>query len=80
MVDVVLHRLLLGDVVVDSPSPFASGVLGAAERTPSHSGGTSTMNGAHIATAISALAAQPWRRKRIQAAIATVVFVAMTSV
>ena len=38
------------------------------------------MNGAHIATAISAMAAQPWRRKRIQPAIATVMFVAMTSV
>jgi len=48
--------------------------------TPSHSGGKSTTNGAYIATAISAMAAQPWRRKRIQAAIATVMFVAMTSV
>jgi hypothetical protein len=80
MVDVVLHRLLLGDVAVDSPQSVRSGVLGAAERTPSHSGGNSTRNGAPMATAISAMAAQPWRRKRIQAAAATVMLVAMTSV
>jgi hypothetical protein len=51
-----------------------------AESAPSHSGGNSTRNGAYIATAISAMAAQPWRRKRIQAAAATVMLVAMTRV